>query len=83
MRLRGSGKYPYVVVRPLSRKNKIAKKGFKSEGKQVEMGAAAVTEHCSGGEVVVDFGSVGVGSEAERFIEISNISPVSGNTVKL
>ena len=81
MKLRGVGKYPHVLVRlPV----KPGGKGVsistteKDGGKMRRVGGRG---RGSGGgcgsEVVVSFGSVAVGTSAEREIELVNVSAVS------
>ncbi len=79
VKLEGVGKYPHVVVklaRGQARKQPDPKLEVQpelgGEGWEIESGSSDVS-----GEVLVDFGSVAVGSVAERWIEIVNVSPVS------
>ena len=83
--LKGVGKYPHVVVRlPRRVKEKEGReKGRKGKTwhmKNEEKGKeerAVLSGAGSGGEVVVVFGSVAVGTSAEKWIELINVSAVS------
>lgn len=73
MRLEGIGKYPHVTVK-LSGKPKRSPGMGKASSMATDDSAG--TQLC-GGEVVVNFGPVAVGTVAEKWIEVTNISPVS------
>ena len=72
MVLEGIGKYPHVTVRLAAK----AKKSPDPRG-----GGRGAGSDYSSKEVLVDFGQVAVGSVAESWIQIVNVSPVSGALV--
>ena len=88
MRLKGIGKYPHVTVKCPSGKA-AAKKPPAQERATVVLGATGAKEDpaavgSSEGtlrEVLVDFGGVAVGALMEKWIEITNVSPVSATLV--
>lgn len=87
--LKGVGKYPHVVV---SLPHKVKERQGKTEGAEKERtkktrylkdeekgeeGEGVFSSTGKSGEVVVGFGSVAVGTTAEKWIELINVSPVS------
>ena len=82
--LKGVGKYPHVVVQLPSGtgrgKMRRNREGY-DEGKSgiVEGTGGREVFSSSGGrrEMVVEFGSVAVGTSAQKWIELVNVSPVS------
>lgn len=82
--LKGVGKYPHVVV---SLPHKVKERQGKIEGGEKERakktwyvqdeGEGVLSRAGKSGEVVVGFGSVAVGTTAEKWIELINVSPVS------
>ncbi len=85
MKLEGIGKYPHVIVK-LSTNNRVKKSpdpmlDVNWGQDEEEMGVGSGNSSGGGGggrrELVVDFCSVAIGSVAERWIEILNVSPVS------
>ena len=84
MRLKGIGKYPHVTVKHVS--GKPMAKRSPPVTKTVATGdpEAQVGKEGDGGtlhEVLVDFGAVAVGDVRDRWIEVTNVSPVSITTV--
>lgn len=74
--LKGSGKYPQVYVR-LPSTTKEKKKGLKAEVEKAD----DLKKEGAGNEAVVAFGSVTVGSKAERCVELVNVSEVSSQSI--
>lgn len=82
--LKGVGKYPHVVVQLPSgtgRGKMRRDRGKDDEGKNgiIEGTGGKEVLSSSGGkrEVVVEFGSVAVGTSTQKWIELVNVSPVS------
>ena len=74
MRLEGIGKYPHVIVKVSPGKG--SGKASVPPKKVTEDASEGRSSASSGGAVVVNFGAVAVGSIAEKWIEIANVSPV-------
>ena len=81
MRLKGIGKYPHVTVKHVSgkaitkRSPPVTRTAATSDtGAEVDGGG---TQH----EVLVDFGAVAVGDIRDRWVEVTNVSPVSITTI--
>ena len=75
MRLEGIGKYPHVIVE-LSPGKGNARASPRSK-KEVAEGTHEGRGSADSGEVlVVNFGEVAVGTIAEKWIKITNVSPV-------
>ena len=84
MRLKGIGKYPHVTVQRVSgkamakRSPPVTRTAAASDtGAQVEGEGGGSTPH----EVLLDFGAVAVGDIRDRWIEVTNVSPVSVTTL--
>ena len=83
--LRGAGKYPHVAVRLPQSRSRVAERGKKRRVEknplvdEVQRGEerGEVTAQSWRREVVVDFGSVAVGTSTQKWIELMNVSPVS------
>ena len=66
VKMEGIGKYPYVVVKGISKSDSV------SSDKQITELHSELPK-----EVIVNFGDVAVGRSTERWIDIANPSPVS------
>ena len=83
MRLKGIGKYPHVTVKRVS--GKAMAKRSPPVNRTVDPGAEVEGEGGGGTlhEVQVDFGAVAVGDIKDRWIEVTNVSPVSITTIQV
>ena len=81
MRLKGIGKYPHVTVKRVS--GKAMAKRSPPVNRTVDPGAEVEGEGGGGAPhgVLVDFGAVAVGDIKDRWIEVTNVSPVSITTI--
>lgn len=91
VKLRGVGKYPHVALRlPCRSRNRVqgrksTQRGKKGRTQCVKGSLEEIEEAALSGtgssevqrEVVVEFGSVAVGTSSQKWIELVNVSPVS------
>ena len=95
MRLKGIGKYPHVTVKhvsgkPMAKRSSPVTKPMAKRSPPVTKTVATsdpeaqVKKEGGGGtphEVLVDFGAVAVGDIRDRWIEVTNVSPVRITTI--